>query len=193
MNEALVIKYGDHTADFNTLPQASLVAMLRRGFGHFMGSEQASKVTEYFKPDNADETTLADTPENRAKMKADCQAKAMQALLEGKVGVSTRGPAVDPITKIIRRLATAEAKEKISAAKLAWPKKAEDVIEFPDGRKLTATQLVDKLIAKKGTEYKRDAEKIAAEQARKAKKLAETAAAEGFEGLFDDEPEAASA
>lgn len=180
-NSNLVIKYGDHIADFNTLPEASLVAMLRRGFAHFMGSEQASKVTSHFDPEN--ETPVPDSPEARAEFKAQCQTKAMAALVAGTVGMSTRGPAVDPITTIIRRLAKAEILPILKANGLAWPKKAEDVVSFPNGDKFTGAQLVDRRIAKEGERLGKEAKKVADEQARRNKKLEENANAEGLGGL----------
>lgn len=184
MSEARVLKYGDFTADFNTLPETSLVAMLRRGFAHFMGSEQASKVTGYFDPEDRDENTLADTPENRAAKKAEFQGKAMENLVAGTVGISTRQPAVDPITKVIRRLATADVKTKLDNAKLAWPKKADDVIKFPNGQELTAQILVDRQVAKKLDEYTKEAGKIIAEQAKKAAAAKAKASTESLEDLL---------
>jgi hypothetical protein len=186
MSDTKVLKYGDFTADFNTLPEASMVAMLRRGFAHFMGSEQASKVTGYFKPENAEEDTLPDTAENREAKKREYQTAAFAALVAGTVGVSTRQPAVDPITKIIRRLALADVKTKLDNAKpkLAWPKKASDVIEFPNGQKMTGEELVTRQVAKKVDEYTKEAKRIAAEQAKKAAAAAKAAEAEGLDDLL---------
>jgi hypothetical protein len=180
-NPNLVIKYGAFVADFNSLPEASLVAMLRRGTAHFFGSEQASKVTAHFDPEN--ESPVEDTPEARAAFKAECQAKAMAALVAGTVGVSTRGPAVDPITTIIRRLAKAEVVAILKSNSLAWPKKAEDTVSFPNGDKFTGAQLIDRRVAREGDRLAKEAKKIADEQARRNKKAEEAANAEGLGGL----------
>lgn len=194
-NEALVIKYGDATLDFNTLPQATLVAMLRRGVSHFLGSEQASKVTGLFKPDaegKLKEGTPEDTEANRAKALADFRAAAIQAMIDGKVGISVRGPSVDPIEAIIHRLAKAEVKATLAANKIKAPKKADDTVQLPDGSKVTMDQLVARRLDRNGPagvdkksgvvhadRLRKEAEKIAAEQKKKNDKL--MAAAEGSE------------
>lgn len=177
-NSNLVIKYGDFTADFNSLPEASLVAMLRRGFGHFMGSECASKVTAAFDPENEFAPT-----ETKEEYKAKVQAEMFAKLQAGTVGVSTRGPAVDPITTIIRRLAKAEIVAILKSNGLAWPKKAEDVVSFPDGRKLTGPELIDRRVKAEGDRLAKEAKKVADEQARKNKKAEEQAKEAGLGAL----------
>ncbi len=177
-NPNLVIKYGDFTADFNTLPEASLVAMLRRGFGHFMGSECASKVTAAFAEDADPKPDVS-----REVYKAQVQSEMFAKLVAGTVGVSTRGPAVDPIQTIINRLAKAEVVAILKSNGLAWPKKAEDVVSFPDGRKFTGAELISRKVAKDGDRLTKEARKIADEQAKRNKKAEEAAKAEGIEGL----------
>lgn len=183
----LIIKYGEKSLDFNTLPQASLVAMLRRGVSHFLGSEQASKVTGMFKPDEDGNLKegIVDTDEARAAALADFRAKAIENLVAGTVGVSTRGPTIDPISTIINRLAKAEVKTILANFKLKWPAKADDTVELPDGSKVTGAQLVARRLDKEGPagvdkktgvahidRLKKEAEKIAAEQKKKNDKLA---------------------
>lgn len=184
----LIIKYGERTLDFNTLPQASLVAMLRRGVSHYFGSEMSSKVVAFFDPEHDDAENRKDTPENRAAKKAEFQNAAFDALVAGTVGVSVRGPSVDPITTIINRLAKAEVKTILATFKLKWPAKAEDTVELPDGSKVTGAQLIARRLDKDGPagvdkktgvahidRLRKEAEKIAAEQAKKNKKLEEQA------------------
>lgn len=177
-NPNLVLTYGDFTADFNTLPESSLVAMLRRGFGHFMGSECASKVTAAFDPDNESKPAVT-----KDVYKAQVQAEMFAKLGAGTVGVSTRGPAVDPITTIIRRLAKAEIIPILKANGLAWPKKADDVVSFPNGDKFTGAQLVDRRVAKEGERLGKEAKKVADEQARKIKQAEAKAKEAGIESL----------
>ncbi len=182
----LIVKYGETELDFNTLPAASLVAMLRRGVSHFLGSEQASKVTGLFKPDAEGnvKATVADTEENRAKALAEFRASAIAALQAGTVGVSVRGPSVDPISAIINRLAKAEIKVVLGNMKLKAPAKAEDTIELPDGSKVTMAQLIARRLDSTGPagidkktgvahadRLKKEAEKIAAEQKKKNDKM----------------------
>lgn len=184
MNTNLVLKYGDFTADFNTLPETSLVGMLRRGFAHYMGSECASKVTGHFKEENLPEGE-SDTPEARDAYKAQVQAEAFAKLVAGTVGVSTRGPAVDPVETIARRLAKAEIIPILKKSGLAWPKKIEDVVSFPDGRTLTGAALIDRRLAhaEHGPRLAKEAAKVAAEAARKAAKAAKDAEGEDLGGL----------
>jgi len=206
MSEAtnpLSIQYGDIVLDFATLPQSSLTAMLRRGVSHYFGSEQASKVTGQFKVDaeGNKKTDLQDTAENRATMLSEYQAKAHDALLAGTVGVSVRGPTLDPIATIVARLAKAEIKTILAKNGVKFPAKAEDTIEMPDGSKVTGAQLVarrlDPTLAS-GVDAKgaygpvgmthtdrltKEAKKIADDQAKKAKKAEDAAKEDGLSGL----------
>ncbi len=185
MSNDLIITYGTRTLDFNTLPQASLVAMLRRGVSHYFGSEMASKVTAYFDPEHDDAGNRTDTPEARATKKAEFQSAAFDALVAGTVGVSIRGPSVDPITTIINRLAKAEVKTILASFKLKYPTKADETVTLPDGSAVTGAQLIARRLDKDGPagvdkktgvahvdRLKKEAEKIAAEQAKKNAKLA---------------------
>lgn len=179
----MVITYGGFTLDFNTLPQASLTAMVKRGVSHFFGSEQASKVTAFFDPDK--DVPELDTPEARAAKKAEFQKAAYENLLAGTVGVSTRGPSVDPITTIARRLARNEVKTILAKNKIKWPTKADDVIETPDGGKFTGAQLIDRRLANPAHSDRiaKDAKKIADDQAKKNKKVLETTDSESISDL----------
>lgn len=180
----LLIKYGTRELDFATLPQPSLVAMLRRGVSHYFGSEMASKVTAYFDPEHDDAANRPDSPEARAAKKAEFQNAAYEALLAGTVGVSVRGPSADPITTIINRLAKAEVKTILANFKLKWPNKADETVELPDGSKVTGAQLIARRLDSTGPagvdkktgvahadRLKKEAEKIAAEQKKKNDKL----------------------
>lgn len=181
----LIIKYGERTLDFNTLPQASLVAMLRRGVSHYFGSEMASKVTAYFDPTHDEADKRDNTPEARAAKKAEFQDAAYNALAAGTVGVSTRGPSVDPIQTIINRLAKAEVKTILATHKLKWPAKADDTVTLPDGSAVTGAQLVARRLDATGPagvdkktgvahidRLTKEAKKIADEQKKKNDKLA---------------------
>lgn len=180
-DNSMVVKYGQFEIDFAKVPHTSLVAMLRRGVSHYFGSEQASKVTAALDPEK--EEPVADTPENRAELKAKFQAAAYDALIAGTVGVSVRGPAVDPVEKIARQLAKKEVQAILAAHNVKWPKKAEDTISLPDGSKVTAEQLIDRRLAKEGERLGKEAKKIADQRAREAKKANEAAQAEGLSAL----------
>ena len=179
-----IITYGKFEIDRAKLPPASDEAMFRRGVSHFFGSEMASKVTAYFDPEHEDAANRHDTPENRAAKKAEFQQAAFESLMAGTVGVSVRGPSVDPITTIINRLAKAEVKTTLAKFKLKWPAKAEDTVTLPDGSKVTGAQLIARRLDAKGPagvdkrtgvahidRLRKEAEKVAAEQAKKNAKL----------------------
>lgn len=194
----LAMTYGKHAIDFSTLPQPSVVAMLRRGLSHFLGSEQASKVTAYFDPDRKlaeGETRLDDTPENRELVKADFQAKAVDALLAGTVGVSTRGPAVDPIETEINRIARREVHDILKKSGVKPAKKADDTVEI-GGAKYTTDQLIARRLdasspagvdKKTGVSHAerigKEAAKVMADKAKAAAKAAEKVKDEGAESL----------
>lgn len=184
-NTSTTVTYGSlPEIDLAKLPHSSVMAMFRRGISHYFGNEQASKLTAFFgQKDEAGNLVNEDTPEARAAKKAELQQAAFEALLAGKVGVSVRGPAADPITAIIRRLARAEVTNILKANGVKFPSKAEDTIEMPDGSKFTGAQLIDRRIAKEGERLAREAKKIADDQAKKAAKAQEAAKAEGLGAL----------
>lgn len=180
-NEApsTVITYGENfSVDLEKLPQKSVIALARRGLSHLLGSEQASKVTAYFDPEH-DEAEARKSEDKNAK-KLDFQKAAFQALLDGTIGASVRGPSVDPISAIINRLAKAEVKAILANFKLKWPAKAEDTVKLPDGSQVTGAQLIARRLDATGPagvdkktgvahaeRLRKEAEKIAAEQAKK--------------------------
>lgn len=196
----LLITYGEHKLDFAALPQSSLVAMLRRGLSHYLGSEQASKVTAAFDPEKM-ESGEVDSPEARAKAKGEFVAKAIDALIAGTVGVSVRGPSVDPITVIINRLARKEVLDVLKASGTKPPKKADDKVKFANGAEFTLAELVERRLdatRPSGVDAKGDfgpkglahaerlakeAAKIAKEQAAKADRATAAAKEAGLEAL----------
>ena len=188
---SLSITYGTHTIDFSAVPPQSIVAMLRRGVSHFLGNEMASKVAAYFDPDRKvaeGETRLEDTDENRAKIKADYQAKAVDALLAGTVGVSNRGPAADPIETEINRIARREVGDILKKSGVKPPKKSGDTVEI-GGTAYTLDQLIARRLdpaSPAGVDKKsgvahieritKEARKVMDDKAKAAKKAAEKVA-----------------
>lgn len=156
------ISYGDIKVDFNTVPAASLEAVLRRGVAHFLGNEQASKVASHF----ADQPDA--TAEAKATFKAECIANALKALSDGTVGASNRGPRGSTIDTVIRGLAEKEVKAILKANGLTMPS-GDKVIEFANGDKLTRAQLIDRRIAKEGERLKAEATKEMARTEKAAK------------------------
>jgi hypothetical protein len=159
------ITYGEHSIDFSKLPEASVRAMLQRGVTHFLGSEQASKVSTKFK--DADEAINTD--------EAECVAKALAALNEGTVGVSTRGSAADPLEAEIERITKREVVAVLKGQGLKFPKDGESV-KFGNGTVRTGDEMLTNYSAKHGDRIRKEAEAALKEKARAAKKLAEKTA-----------------
>lgn len=187
MSTENIITYGDIKIDFAALPAVSQMSLVRKGLSHFLGSEQASKVTGLFKLDAEGKikAEVADTPENRASLLASFQAKAVDALLAGTVGVSVRGPTIDPVDKHVRRLAKVEVSTLLAKNGVKVPKKAEDTITTPDGAKYTMEQLVSRRLAhaEHGPRLQKEGERAHAEAVKKAAKVEAAAKEEGLSGL----------
>lgn len=201
---SLEITYGegeDSTFDFSTMPHSTLVAMLRRGVSHYFGSEAASKIltkiekaicegaspedtkarTEAFAALSASDRRESITafrkanPEAIAAWAREVRAEQVKAMVEGTVGVSVRGPTVDPLAAVERRLAKAEVVNTLKANKVAIPKKSDGTIAFPNGDSFTLGELVDRRLghADHGPRIRKEAKAVIAAQERAAKKAAE--------------------
>lgn len=167
------ITYGDHVKfNTDTLPPVALEALLRRGASHYFGNEQASKVASW-----AESQETPPTDEAKAAKKAEFQAAALKALLEGTVGTIVRGPRGTGVDSVVRQLAEKEVKDILKAQKLAMPT-GDKKIKFPDGSELGRADLIDRRIAKHGERLHKEAE---AELKRRDR---EAAKAGGLEALL---------
>lgn len=136
-------------SDFNidTLPRQSLVSLVRKGLAHYLGNEQASKVTAW-KASNPDATDEA-----IATRKSEFVAAAVEAILAGTMGVqSTRGPRATPVDAVARRMAEAEMRATLGKRNppIAMPKgEAVITLNTPDGTAHTFTrvQLIERRLA----------------------------------------------
>lgn len=167
------LTYGETTVDFSTLPAKSQEALAKRGLTHFLGNEQAAKVSGWkakFAEDNNGAEPGAD--EISAK-KAEYVLNAVKALMEGTVGTATRGPAADPIDAEMDRIAKREISIvlKSNGAKFSG-KGDERVVTFANGEKFTMEQLVERRLA--NVEYapriRKEAEKAISNAAKAAEK-----------------------
>lgn len=202
-NRDMSVTYGDINLDFATLPHASVMAMLKRGTAHYFGNEYNSavlsrEVAAIVANDDAEvqkanrtkwdgmsteerKVHLKAFRENRADEAAAIRASEMaefvRDLNEGKVGVSVRGPSVDPLTAIMQRLAKARVVNILKANKIAVPKKNDDKVSL-GGTEYTMPQLIERQFAKPEVkaEIEREAKKALAEQAKAAKKAEGVAA-----------------
>lgn len=197
------VTYGDITLDFATLPHASKMAMLKRGTAHYFGNEYNSAVLSRevsaicanhdaeVQKANRTKWDGMSTEERKVHLKAFREGRADEAqairasemaefvkdLAEGKVGVSVRGPSVDPLTAIMQRLAKARVVNILKANKIAVPKKADDKVTL-GGTEYTMAQLITRQMDKPEvkTEIEREAKKVMADQAKAVKKAEGVAA-----------------
>jgi hypothetical protein len=138
------VQYGTHSLDFTSLPPKSLEAMLKRGVTHFLGNEQAAKVTNWKKKFVEEHGAEPGEDELQAK-KAEYVIAALAALNEGTVGTASRGPAIDPLDAEMERLAKAEINDIIKKAGAKFSGKGDDrKVTFGDGSSFTMDELIDR-------------------------------------------------
>lgn len=137
--------YGNLSIDTTAIPAKSLEALISRGVTHYLGNEQASKVSGWikkFKEDNADAEPAKD---EIAAKKAEFVSAAHAALLDGTIGTRTGGPKLDPLTRATRDIAGEEISAMLKKAGQKVPK-GKETIEVK-GQALTFADLVDRRIA----------------------------------------------
>lgn len=145
------LEYGTHKLDTAKWPEKSVEALIRRGLAHYLGNEQASKVTAHF-DDKPDATDV-----EKAAFKAECQAKAIEALEKGTIGANVRGPRGSQVETIVRQLAEKEVRDILKHNGLTMPS-GDKVVEFANGEKLTRAQLIERRVAKHGERLNKEAE-----------------------------------
>lgn len=136
--------YNGIEVDTSKLPEASINALLSRGLTHYLGSEQASKVTAKvaaFEKEHGE----APAEDEKAAWKAQFIADAVKALQDGTIGTRTGGPRLDPLAKAIRDIAGEEVTALIRNAGHKVPKGKETV--SVRGEEVTFGQLVDRRLA----------------------------------------------
>lgn len=192
------ITYAGHEIAVASLPAQSIEALLRRGVTHFLGNEQAAKVTarakkdeatravEAFKAAHGRDPSESDTlpsvapasDENRDTWKAEYIANAIKALAEGTVGLIVRGPSVDPVDARMEKIAKAEVLNVLKGAGIKVPKK-DEAVTFADGTKKTLDDMIETRLERFGDRIRVEAEKaLKAEAKAKEKARVEAASAE---------------
>lgn len=142
------LSYGDITIDFSTLPPKSQEALAKRGLTHFLGNEQAAKVSGRKAKYAEDNNGTAPADDEVAAWKVEYIQAAVKALMEGTVGTATRGPAADPIEAEMERIAKREINEVLKKNGAKFSGKGEErVVTFADGQKFTMDQLVERRMA----------------------------------------------
>lgn len=186
----------EHQIATGTLPQSSLDALLRRGLQHFLGNEQAAKVSGA-KAKRAEEvasrakliaandpaavTAGPLAPHTEAEL-SDLANGFIQAALatmtEGTMGQG-RGPAapkVDPLTAAMNAIALRHVRVLMKANDLTANKQGE--VKFANGTTLTLADMTARRLAspEHGPAIRKEAEKELASRDREAKALGKVAA-----------------
>jgi GH24 family phage-related lysozyme (muramidase) len=172
------ITYGAHTIDTATLPEVSILSLISKGLAHFLGNEQASKVTRWKKDnESADEAAVAATL-------AQYQADALVQLAEGKVGIHASRPRGSALETIMREIAEKEVRMVLKQSNLTMPS-GDKKLTFADGTELTRQDLLSRRLAHAthGPRIKALAEKELAARERNATKAMEAAGGNLAEAL----------
>jgi hypothetical protein len=188
-------EYNGQNVDFSKVPQASLEALLRKGVTHYLGNEQASKVTAW-KQKTADERA-AEAKKNGTEAapvtdaeieakKAEFEAAALAAIYDGEIGAG-RGPRLDPVERELRALIDQHIANTLAGNGIKFPKNRKlpaegEVIEFANGQTRTLEQMRENVQKTHGERLKKDAEKRVKDlnaKAEKAKAEAERLAKAG--------------
>lgn len=157
------ITYGTHTIDPAALPTKSVQALIARGIAHYLGNEQASKVASAF------DGVEGVTDEQKSAKKAELQALAVKALVDGTIGTRAVGPRGSTVDTVMRALAKAEVIGILKHNKLSFPT-GDKKVKFPDGTELSGADLIDRRIAKHGERLRKEAEvKMKADERKAAK------------------------
>lgn len=187
------LKYGDVTRDSGKLSEVSVNALLARGFSHYLGNEQASKVVAKIRAVLANGGKASDVTkeaikawrENEANAKAleafevECENAALEALDNGTIGVhvSSGRTSRDPIQAAMQIIARKEVSDVLKGAGLKSPK-GEETVDM-GGQAFTMDALIARRLEKHADRLHKEAERQVAEAARKSKRLAEESAKAG--------------
>jgi len=169
------INYAGVDIDPNGLPATSLTALLRRGIVHFLGNEQAAKVSGWkakFEKDNGREPNDDEVDAARQGF----VAKAVEALNAGTIGQSVRGPSVSALDSIKETIARGKVLAILKAAGIKPPKK-DEAVRFADGQTKTMEEMIDTWSTKNAEALDKQANEVLAERKAKAKAAAEAAKA----------------
>lgn len=175
-NVSTEFEYDGVKLDFSTIPQASLISFARKGVAHYLGNEQASKVSAA-KAKAAEETKdeagnvvpgRALSDDEIAKLKADFREVALRAMNEGTMGLGgSRGPVKDPYETQLARLAAESVKATLKQH-LIKPPKGDEAVTFADGTKRTMAEMIEKRLGgEAGDGLRRAARKAVEEEAKR--------------------------
>lgn len=164
------LTYGNNiSVDSDKLPSVSVDALLRRGFSHLLGNEQASKVASHFEGKTP-------TDEEKAAYKAACQEWAVKALTEGTIGTRTGAPRGTQKETVVRELAKKEVSSVLKANKVTFPT-GDKKVKLPDGRELSGAELIAAYLVKHGERLGKEADAEMKARERAAAKAGDLGAA----------------
>lgn len=187
-----VIEIYGHSIDTAALPEASRLAMIRRGLTHFLGNETASKVSGFkervakekeaaFRAANTipadatlgtdiDSAAFAATDEEVLAHRQTLIAEGIAKLAAGTVGHAVRAPAIDPVEKEMERLAKADIKATLEANGLKVPR-GEEKVTFSEGNSKSMDEMLATRLERFGDDLRKRAEKVLADKKRLAAKV----------------------
>lgn len=176
-DSSATIVYGDFSFAVSSLPEASLVALLRRGVAHRLGNEVASKVSTYKAKPISEEvdgvkSERLPTEEETEAFKAAALAQAVTEIREGTIGTAVRGPSKDPLEAAIDAITRQSVIATLKANNIK-PPKGDEVITLAGGVTRTMAEMMEKRYAKD----KASIDKEAARRVADAKKRADEAKA----------------
>ncbi len=177
------ITYGDFAIDASALPEASLFALLSRGFTHVLGNEIASRVHAWCgaegQANSDDKATIKAWKEANesavAEQTAVLRKAAFDAIVAGTLGVRVGGPRVEPIDQAKASIARVEVLKVLAANGIKAPKKDEKV-RFANGTEKSMAEMIASRLAhpEHGPRITKEAEKALAAKAKKFEELAKS-------------------
>lgn len=182
-----IIEYDDGAVavDLSKIPHSSAMALARFGLAHYLGNQQASKVSAakakaLESSRDADGNVVAGrelSTEEIASLKAHFRAEGMKAIAEGTMGAGARGPSKDPFEAALDSIVRESVKETLRKYGLKVPKGEDGVVTFADGTTRTMAQMIQNRLSKEGDALRRAATKKVNDDRKKADALRAAAAA----------------
>lgn len=133
--------------DLSALPAVSVMAMFRRGAGHYLRNEMASKLSS--ERAKRDKTGVPMTDEEADAFYKAAQADAAQRIASGDLAaIRAKGEGkarLSPLEKLMREIAERRARTLLAKANLALPT-GDKTVQFPNGDSFTREQILQRQI-----------------------------------------------
>lgn len=175
-------KIGEREYNLADYPPQSVDHIIAKGLAGLYVNEVASYVSEAKKKaqDGGNPLTEADI----AQIKAEQTAKQHNRLVKGDFS-GIRGPRGSKVETLMAAYAVAEITARLRVANLSMPNKKDETVKFPDGSQLSRTQLIERMLAKKGDVFRIKAEKEMARLDDEAKRVSAKTDGGGIKGVED--------